>query len=426
MAVRQIEMRLKSAAAGAIFVLIVGFAVGLFSYRVARIAWAAEQSELLECNRIPAVIAADESNPDLHNWAGILYLNGDQVQTEKAVREFRRAADLNPRVAEYWANLGRACFITNDLGCAEDAYERSAAAAPSKPSFVNDVAMYYLATGNTRKALSQVHRLLEMEPSQASSVLRVCLRAASPEVLWNAVIRDQTKIAVRMEFIQILSEQAMEDAAHRFWGELADSRPTLSLEDARAYLDFLESRHDYSEMTRVWMDLERLHAKSMPPRAEGNLIVNPGFEQAPTNLGLDWHLRREQFLDTQVVASGGSNALQLDFTVPHNAEHESVYQLVPVSPGKTYQIRGRARSREITSDSGPRLRIVDPACIDCVNVTSDSATGTTEWHELSATFTAGVATRLVRVSVWRPRSRSFPTEISGQYWIDHVVLRSID
>jgi tetratricopeptide (TPR) repeat protein len=426
MTVRQIEMRLSSAAARTIFVLTVSFAVGLFSYRVARIAWAAEQSESLDYNRIATVIAADESNPNLHNWAGVLYLNGDQLQVDKALREFRRAADLNPKVAEYWANLGRACFITNDLGCAERAYERSVAAAPSKPSFVNDLAMYYLATGKTRKALSQAHRLLEMEPSQASSVLRVCLRGASPEVLWNSVVRDQQKMAVRVEFIQILSEQAMEDAAHHYWGEFADSRPLLSLEDARPYLNFLESKHNYSEMTRVWMDLEGLHAKGMPPRAEGNLIVNPRFEQAPTNLGLDWHLRPEQFLDTQVVATGGGRALHFDFTVPHNAEHESAYQLVPVSPGKTYQIRGRARSQEITSDSGPRLRIVDPACNDCVNVTSDGATGTTEWHELSATFTAGVATRLVRVSVWRPRSRSFPTEISGQYWIDNVVLRSID
>jgi tetratricopeptide (TPR) repeat protein len=422
---RQIDMQQNSAIARTVFVLTVCFAVGFFSYCVARIAWAAEQVESRDRSRIPMALAADESNPSLHNWAGILYLDGDQLQSERAVQEFRRAAALNPRVADYWANLGRACFITNDPGCAEGAYERSVVAAPLNPRFLNELAMYYLATGNMQKALRGVHRLLEIEPATANSALSLCLRAVSPELLWSAVVHDQTKVAVRMEFFQILSERGMGDSAERYWAEFAASRPTLSLEDAEPYLNFLESKRNYSVLIQVWQDLENLHAKGIPSRAEGNLVVNPGFEQTPTNLGLDWHLRPEQFLDTQIAASERGNALQLEFTVPHNAEHEPAYQIVPVSPGKTYQLRGRARSQEITSDSGPRLRIVDPACSDCVNASSDGATGTTEWHDISATFTAGPATQLVRLSVWRPRSRSFPTEISGRFWLDDVSLRSL-
>lgn len=421
----QIEIRLNSAAVRTFFVLTVCFAVSLFSYRVAVIAWAAEQVESLDRNRIPAVLAADGSNPALHNWAGILYLEGDQLQPERAVQEFRRATDLNPRVADYWANLGRACFITNDLECAEDAYERSTAAAPSKPGFLDELAMYYLATGNTQKALPRFHQLLEMEPDTANSALSVCLRTVSPELLWNAVVRDQAKVAVRMEFFQILEEQGMGDAAQQFWGQFVASRPALSLEDAKSYLNFLESKPNYSQLIRVWQDLESLHAAGMPARADGNLVVNPGFEQTPTNLGLDWHIRPEQFLDTRFVASDRGNALQLEFTVPHNAEHESAYQFVPVIPGKTYEIRGRARSEEITSDSGPRLRIV-PACNDCVGVSSPGAIGTSEWHELSATFTAGPATQMVRISVWRPRSRSFPTDILGLFWLADVSFREIN
>lgn len=423
---RQVEIQLNSAAIRILFVLTICLAVGMFSYRVARIAWASEQVESLDRNRVMVGVAVDGSNPELYNRAGMLDLYGDQLQPERAVQEFRRAADLNPRIADYWANLGRACFIAGDLGCAEDAYERSAAAAPFNPRFLSELAMFDLAAGNAQTALPRFHHLLEVEPAAAYPVLTACLRTVGPELLWSAVIRDQPKLAVRTQFIQILAEQGRHELAQRFWAEFVASRPAISLKDAEPYLDILESERKYTQLIRVWRDLENLHAVNMPPRTEGNLVVNPGFEQTPTNVGLDWHLGPEQFLDTQIVASGHGNALHLEFTVPHNAEHESAYQFVPVLPGKAYEIRGQARSQEITSDSGPRLRVVDPACNECVNVSSAGTIGTTAWHEISARFTAGPATNIVRLSVLRPRSRSFPTDIRGQFWLDDVSLRSIN
>jgi hypothetical protein len=56
-------------------------------------------------------------------------------------------------------------------------------------------------------------------------------------------------------------------------------------------------------------------------------------------------------------------------------------------------------------------------------VATEGVTGTTGWHETGLQFTAGPATSIVRVSIWRPRSRSFPMEISGSVWFDDISLR---
>jgi hypothetical protein len=229
-----------------------------------------------------------------------------------------------------------------------------------------------------------------------------------------------------MRFLQILSTNGMGDSAQRFWMDFAASHPVLTLKDVESYLSLLEGNRDYGKLIRVWQDLESLKATGMPPRAEGNLVTNADFQQAPSNLGMDWHIRSEQYLDTQIAESSRGNALQLVFTVPHNAEHESAFQFIPVAPGKSYELRARARSEGITSDSGPRLRVVDPVCNECVNANSDAITGSTDWRELSVRFTAAPATQLVRVSVWRPRGRSFPTDIHGQFWLDGVSLRPLD
>ena len=44
-------------------------------------------------------------------------------------------------------------------------------------------------------------------------------------------------------------------------------------------------------------------------------------------------------------------------------------------------------------------------------------------HQVTIEFTSGLQTHAVRVSVWRPRSRVFPMEISGSFWLDAVSLR---
>ena len=40
----------------------------------------------------------------------------------------------------------------------------------------------------------------------------------------------------------------------------------------------------------------------------------------------------------------------------------------------------------------------------------------------SASFTTGPQTRRLKLSVWRPHSRTFPTEITGHFWLDAICL----
>jgi hypothetical protein len=115
----------------------------------------------------------------------------------------------------------------------------------------------------------------------------------------------------------------------------------------------------------------------------------------------------------------------VDFTVPNNAVYEPVMEFVAVEPGQTYVLAGYVRSEAIASDSGPRLRAVDPGCPACLDVSTEGTTGTTGWRQVSVQFTTGATTEAVRISVYRPRSRVFPMDISGQAWFDDVSVRPI-
>ena len=125
------------------------------------------------------------------------------------------------------------------------------------------------------------------------------------------------------------------------------------------------------------------------------------------------------------AAHSGSRALRIDFTVPRNSDYELAYQFVPVVPGRTYQLSAYVKSQAITSDSGPRLRVLDQNCAACLEVTTEGSSGTTDWHPVTTQFTTGPTTDLIRLSIWRPRGRSYPMEISGQAWFDDISLHPI-
>jgi len=121
----------------------------------------------------------------------------------------------------------------------------------------------------------------------------------------------------------------------------------------------------------------------------------------------------------------GTHCFRLAFTLKQNEDYESVIEFVPVLPGQSYAVTAYVRSRDITSDSGPRLRVLDPVRPSELDTSTDGTIGTTPWHQLKVTFTTGAETHAVRLSIFRPRSRAFPFEISGDFWLDEVRLEAL-
>jgi len=219
---------------------------------------------------------------------------------------------------------------------------------------------------------------------------------------------------------------------------VADSAP-LSLADVNPYLDHLIQSGRQREAVTVWSDLERFGVVAMPdhaPRedtgspahtaAESQLVFNGGFERNPLNAGFDWRYNPEPFVSVSRsnVAHGGADSLRIEFTGDRNQDYEPVFEIVPVEPGGSYALSAFVRSQSITSDTGPRLRVRDVECSSapCLDVSSADVTSTTPWHATTLDFSAGSRTRFVQLSIWRPRSRGYPAEISGAFWVDDVSI----
>jgi hypothetical protein len=340
----------------------------------------------------------------------------------------REATALAPNRGLYWEDVALACESAGDVPCAQATIGRALQLNPMRPRVHWLAANCFIRTNQSSKGLSELRRLLELSSVYSQPAFELCLHLRlSPETVDQQVLPEAHKPEIQLAYADFLGAKGDAALAARVWDAVLASGRRFSFDQAEPYVDRLLQNGQYSDAFEAWQDLERLRVIE-GPEDPGEPIFNGGFEQRPLNAGFDWHYGQLPYLTLDFAdreAYEGRKCLRLDFTVRRNVEYEPVYQIVPVTPNQEYLLTAQTRSEGLTSDSGPRVRVVDPAQPGDLDTSTDPTVGTTSWHAVRATFSTKSCTRFVRLSIWRPRSRAFPSEIQGAFWIDAISLKPV-
>jgi Flp pilus assembly protein TadD len=428
LSINYVEFSLTSRWRSGIFIFLAALVTLLVSMEAIKIAAVTALGKSGDVTAVQKAISLDPGNPVLHDRLAQLYGDSpDQTNLAAALQEARRATALNPNKADYWLTLASECESAGDNGCADQALQRALNLSPMAPQVWWLAGNQYLRINRPDAALPCFHRLLELSPDYAAPTLALTLRAyGDPKMIFDKVVGIAMNAQLGLAFADFMSANNQFEAAHHAWTQVAGGGGQFSFADVQPYLERLLSRSRYREAQSVWSQLEGhgviVKAKDNDP---GNLMFNGGFEQLPLGAGFDWRSQPSSFVSVDFADASpyvGEHCLRVDFPVGQNDDFEPVYQIVPVVPNQSYSLTAFVRSTDITSDSGPRLRVTDPDCPTCLNAVTDTTVGSTPWHQVTLEFTSGLQTHAVRVSVWRPRSRVFPMEISGSFWLDAVSL----
>jgi hypothetical protein len=429
--VTSFELSLRSRWQAGIFLLGIGLPALLLAALAVKIAVAATLGASTQISDLRRAVALDPANPKLHHWLGLVCAYPvEEVNPAEAVKHLRRATELNPNAGRYWLDLAKAYASVGETASADMALNHALELQPMSPRFRWAAANHYLLTERADLAFPQFRRLLELDPEYAWPIFRLCLKVSGdPQLVLEKVLPAGNDPKLKLAYVNFLSTNGEHEFAHRVWAKTVAGGAPFPFTLTQPYLERLLGLGRDDEAARIWKDLERLGIVPRPAATDAdNLVFNGDFEQAPLNAGFDWRARPAAYVSVDLGDSSayqGSRCLRVDFTVGQNDECEPVLQIVPVSPNQAYLLIAYVRSESITSDSGPRLRVLDLACPGCLNVSSETVVGTAPWHPLSLTFSTGAQTKLVRLSVWRARSRVFPTEITGQFWLDAVSLKAV-
>jgi hypothetical protein len=399
------------------------------AYKGIRWAYADQLGSSDDINQVQRAAALDASNFRLYDKLGLIRLfSVNEAHPAEAVKYFKQAIVLAPRRAGLWVDLASACDWNRDLACSDGALQRALELSPTTPRLEWITANHYVRTKRLSLSLPHLRRLLEMSTEYAWPVFGLCTRVfADPAIIRDKVLPVQRDPTLKLSLADFLSMRGEFDSADSVWSEIEATRTGFSFHLIQPYLQRSLDAGRIDQAERVWTGLKHLRVILDPKKeSEENLVYDGGFDLTPLNAAFDWRFHKLPFVATDfhdLSGVEGTQCVRIDFTVARNDGVEPIFQLVPVRPSTSYVLTAKLRSSSITSDSGPRLRVEDPTCPVCLDTGTEGTVGTTPWHPVRLKFTTGSQTRLIRLSVWRPRSRAFPTQITGSLWVDDVSIK---
>ena len=428
---RTLEMALRPSWGSWIFFLGVVLFAGFMGSEAVRTIFISELGESLQVETVQRAVAWDPGNPEFHHRLAMILCDsfGDADRAE-GLKQLRRAIELNPLAARYWSDLAWVCELSNDTACATQSMQQAIKLSPMTPQLHWVAANTFLRTGQRDAAMAEFRSLLELDPTYAPATFHVCLGSlGDSQLILQKVLPMRNEPRMKLEYLNFLITNEMPGQADKVWEQVVESKTPFAFPLATPYIEHLLAFGLDEEAQKAWRDLEKLGIIPNPdPDQEGNLVYNGDFEHTPFNAGLDWRNELGPSVNMDLSdpsAHSGKFCARVDFTVSRNEDRMLLYQFVPVAPSQAYLLTAYVRSRDITSDSGPRLEVLDAAHSTGPHVLSETTVGTTPWHQVSLKFCAGPETKLVRLSLGRERSRTFPTEITGSFWLDTVVLKAV-
>lgn len=369
----------------------------------------------------------DPANPEYYDALGnLIRVYAEQANADEVEQLYKRAAQLSPRDALYWADLGSGYDWAGRRDDAQRAFLRASELFPNSPEINWRLANFYVRTGKIPQALQCLHAVLLGEATASKKVFTLATNAGGDR---EAILQMlPTEAPTYFEYMQFLLERGDSSATDEVWSRILELKLPFDLPNSFPYLDSLIQQRKVQRLAESWRALEvRFPAQLASTDASTNLVTNGDFKRDTQNGGLDW---RVVPIEGAVVALGSADAqangraLQITFDGKHNLDYGHIFQYVLVQPNTRYSFSAFLRVNGITTDSGPRFQICDAYNVGEVFLTTENLVGSSGRAAQRGEFTSKADTHLLLIRVVRPVSSKFDNQIVGSAWIEKVSLQA--
>lgn len=348
------------------------------------------------------------------------YTARGRAGNEETIRHYRASLARNPTDAQTWLALAR---VYDDDGMKDPAVyavKRALTLDRNNPVLVWESGVRMLAGGRVSDAMQIFRRYISMLPGEQENVYSLCfLMGINSRYILERLVPDSYDFHKRYLFF-LLSNRLLNESLEAW-------ERTKSFDPERDdYVRFVNFLIDMKEMRRAgleWGDLVKKFRIAGAPE-EPNLIWNSDFESPLLNGGFDWRIGRAEgvriFRD-QDMRQKGYASLGVSFSGKTNPGVEIASQIVPVEPGRRYRFSGYLRTEKLTTRNGIVFEAVAHHCAPFVQKT-ETVTGTNRWKKLDLDFTTPKECTTIKIGARRERSQKFDSRISGDAWIDSLVM----
>lgn len=394
---------------------------------VAKACVASILAEKLTVKDLQISTSLDPGNAENHLLLGRFYeYSVGEMDPDKAVEHFRRAADLNPYSPKVWLNLAAAMEFQGNTRDSEEYLRQADYLAPAISFYQWPIGNFYLLHGDTSNAFKHLRIVLSGTREYDRLLFEIAWKGSeNPDAILEELIPDN--LNAEFSYLNYLWLNGHFPQAKAAWKRIVEGSAQFSPWWAAGYINKLISTHKPNDAFQAWTDLiQKGLIKTSTGGTKENLITNGDFEGEMLNMGFAWRVSPVEGvyagLDTATFRSPG-HSLIVNFHGQQNLNYRQVFQFVKVSPLRDYRLRGFFKSSGITTDSGPRLEIRDAYDASALDLfTEDLTVDNPGWTSLSSDFRTGPNTELLYVVLARQPSRKLDNMIAGKVWLDDVEI----
>ena len=345
-------------------IALVSFAILLcltLSYFSIRTALAAHEIEVGTAAGFQTAVRVEPANADNGYLLGRYWqYRLDEPDTQRAIRDYRTALSLNRRHVDAWVDLAGAYEAEGDLQAARNAFLEAKRVYPLSAEVSWRYGNFLLRQDQISEAFSEIRRAVYVDPRRSSEAFSRCWRV-DPDV--NAILDKvlPQNLDGYLDVIHQLTENNQYPAALTVWSRLVSFRPPMSLGQAIPFTDDLIQRRYIEDAQRVWDDALRLSGAPSPPRPQGSVLWDGGFETGWSNGGFAWRFPTRVAgaritLDHKEKHSG-TQSLRIAFDGRHNVALEGPCASAEVQPETRYRFSAWVRTQNITTNQRLRFHL---------------------------------------------------------------------
>jgi tetratricopeptide (TPR) repeat protein len=383
----------------------------------------------------------DPANAELWWHRGRLAYNSIAApDIAQAMRDYRQALSLNPRLGQAWADLALCYEQTGDDAGAESALEKACATRTYSPVIRWQAGNFYLRRGHLEKMYQSFKLACEYDREKLAIAIDMAWRADPDHArILQKLIPDS--IQANLQYLDYLVSRDELELARPVWerclaGEIPtdfEFKPGVSF----AYIDHLLAKGRVPEALRIWDEaLEKsgtgLHDTRFQSGLSGagdgqaplNLMWNGSFENDPLRGGFDWRYPEMPAVKFQIDLQDrieGLKCMKITFGGT-NIAFSHLGQIVPVPRPGNYVLEYFLKAEGLSTDQTPYFSVTGYPEPRCASLRTGMFPASTPWRKETVTFAVNEGCPAIRLTLQRDRSAKFDNELKGTLWLDNIKI----
>lgn len=180
--------------------------------------------------------------------------------------------------------------------------------------------------------------------------------------------------------------------------------------DALSFINMLIGQGELRTATDIW----RRHFN------RSKLLFNGSFTESPLQTAFGWRVGKNKgtswYFEKAGEKKGNPAALHLHFKRKENINLYNIYQIVPLQGGKVYALKGKIKTKKLTTDQLPFFEAFGYKCKAPYNK-SKMLLADQAWSDLYFVFEVPEQCEAMQIRLRRRESSHIDNKLAGDIWL---------